>query len=982
MSNDVYIRPFDFQVVEEKDRPSTIYIWGHNDKNENSVALVTGFPHFAYFELPSFLNNRLKEWTPSAANAIGRELKERYEDKGLIASQFIRKKKLYYYRKDKTYPFLLLAFDNKANLTTFAKQAEKGLTLSGDFRIKFKVWEAEIPYITKMLVQLKLTYASWIKFKGDLVEPHKAKTYVKNEYHVEWTELSKSDKEFHVEPSILSYDIETYSDIPNKFPDKNCAKDVAYLITIDFKSTKGERSRYALLYGDTLEPKSGKLIKYKTETDLIAGFAQMIRELDPDVITGYNINGFDWPYLNTRLTRMFKEWPEVGRIKGRLPTFFESNWESRAHGRNVIEYLSIDGRINIDLMPVIKKDYRLAKYTLNYVAQELIKANKHDVTAKEMFAIYKRLKNAKTEEELEAAKKDMYKVIEYALQDANLVIELIEKLSTWGRLVEMSDVTYVTIGQLITRGQQIRCDSQIYKEASSKGFVVDKSDTVSQGYKGGAVEAPIQGMHKNIICLDFASLYPSIIIAYNISYETLVPPDMWPYVGDSECNTIEFEQEEQEIKDDDEGDGEEDDDGEAEEEKKTKVKKSIKKVKYKYKFMKQPMGVLPCLLTGLINKRSETREELKKKSKEECKTEEEKKMKDIRCKNLDNKQLAIKIAANSIYGFLGVGNGALRPLTEGARCVTAIGRQLIGKAGAYLKEKYNARIIYGDTDSVMFDIGITDRKVANAKGRELAVEISKIFPPPLRMEFEKAMDILCFKKKKYAASLIKDDGSIELVRKDGQLNLLTRGILIVRRDNFKLVRDIYAHILLCIFEGKSLKHVLEYLETKIEELYANKIKPEDLAIIKSVAASYKSDTYPMKVLSDNLKADGKPVQPGERIEYLIVKKEGVTKTGPRMRSLEQYYERKEEIDFDYYLKALKNPINQLISIGYKEEIKKFTHIQDRRTSRCKFVGLEEPITIYMNNMWRDKKVVKLSSKLEKAKDEEKVRKVGKFIIRG
>jgi DNA polymerase delta subunit 1 len=960
----IKVKPYAWNILEHKEEWTDIIAWGHNEKNETVSVIITGFPYLAYVELPSYVGNKMTVWTASKAKVITQAIEKKYGDKGPEISSFCEKKKLYYYRGDKKYPFILLGFKNRDDMNFVTKSLEKGLLIEdiSPFLIRLKIWETEIPHITKLIVTKKLEYCDWFSFDGE-EEKDTRITSCTRQYKVVWSNINKSESNVPIYPSILSFDIETYSTNPNKLPDRNSSKDVAYLVTVEFKPNdpKKERQRYALLYGDSDEPKSGTLIKYKKETDMILGFADLVKKLDPDIMTGYNINGYDWTYLNTRLQRMDISWPCIGRLLNVLPKWIESNWESSGYGVNNIEYLDIQGRLNIDMLPVIKRNYRFQRYSLDFVSKALINASKHDVKPKEMFAIYKAFKEGKNVEE---SKKDMCRVVEYALQDSKLVIDLIDKLGTSVELPEMSNVVYVTINDLVTRGQQIRCDSQLYKDAFLKGFVVDKSDSVSRGYTGGAVENPIQGMHENILCLDFASLYPSIIIAYNISYETLIPPD--GIISDKDCHVIEFEQEEKTLDDKEE-------------------KKEVRKIKYHYRFKKEPMGILPCLVKNLIDKRSAVRKIIKangaeydkiKQDEKMSKEEKEQRINMLNIMNmvLDKKQLAYKVSANSIYGFLGVGEGARRPLTEGARCVTAIGRMLIKKAADYLKDKYNARIIYGDTDSVMFDLGITDRKIANAKGRELAEEISKIFPPPLRMEFEKAMDILCFKKKKYAAALIKDDGSVKVFNKDGKLDLLTRGILIVRRDNFKLVRDMYSHILACIFERKSLKEVMEYVEDKIQALYDGRIKVEELAIIKSIAASYKSDTYSMKVFADNLRADGKPPAPGERVDYIIVKSpDGETKTGPRMRSLEQLQEKKEPIDYQYYLKSMCNPLNQLISIGYASVLSKYDHILNQRTNRCKVNTMKELLTLYYNAIWQmeneGKKVVvpRLSQLLEKKK---------------
>jgi DNA polymerase elongation subunit (family B) len=196
----------------------------------------------------------------------------------------------------------------------------------------------------------------------------------------------------------------------------------------------------------------------------------------------------------------------------------------------------------------------LDKYDLNTVCKKFIGRAKHDIKAPEMFTIYEDIRRTKqallisqdeaTQVAYNKALADMTRVMEYCIQDSELVIELMEKLNIWVSLVEMSNIVGTSIVELSTRGQQIRCVSQIYDLAAQEGYVLNKRIQKGFKYTGGAVHEPISGLHENVICLDFASLYPSIIRAYNICFTTLVSPEMMHSVPDEDCNIIEFDQEE------------------------------------------------------------------------------------------------------------------------------------------------------------------------------------------------------------------------------------------------------------------------------------------------------------------------------------------------------------------------------------------------------------------------------------------------------
>ena len=262
---------------------------------------------------------------------------------------------------------------------------------------------------------------------------------------------------------------------------------------------------------------------------------------------------------------------------------------------------------------------------------------KHDISASEMFVIYETMRDtsaamdkileqelnnpdialdsefiqAKTTVQLalEEAKTQTTRVIEYCIQDSELILELIETLNVWVGLVEMSNIVGVTILQLYTKGQQIRCLSQIYDLAARLGFVLDARDIPGYSFAGGFVYEPITRYIDNIICLDFSSLYPSIIMAYNICYSTLVPD--YEDVPDEDCNIIEFDQEEKIVSNNKriefQNDGDEEDDTEdfLEEIKEKKSNSSTKTVikHYRFRYYKHTKGILPQLVKQLVDER-------------------------------------------------------------------------------------------------------------------------------------------------------------------------------------------------------------------------------------------------------------------------------------------------------------------------------------------------------------------------------------------
>eukprot|EP00488_Nonionellina_sp_1-RS-2012_P001116 TRINITY_DN176_c0_g1_i1.p1 TRINITY_DN176_c0_g1~~TRINITY_DN176_c0_g1_i1.p1 ORF type:complete len:197 (-),score=62.11 TRINITY_DN176_c0_g1_i1:144-734(-) len=174
----------------------------------------------------------------------------------------------------------------------------------------------------------------------------------------------------------------------------------------------------------------------------------------------------------------------------------------------------------MDLLPIIRRDHKLRSYSLNSVSFHFLKSQKEDVA----YSIIGDLQNG-TEE-------TRRRLAVYCLKDSVLPLKLIAKLQTTINLIEMARVTGVPINFLITRGQQIKVLSQLYRSAKSKNLIIPfreynreanaaKADGV--GFEGATVIEPKRGYYKEaIVTLDFASLYPSIMIAHNLCYTTMI----------------------------------------------------------------------------------------------------------------------------------------------------------------------------------------------------------------------------------------------------------------------------------------------------------------------------------------------------------------------------------------------------------------------------------------------------------------------------
>jgi hypothetical protein len=236
-----------------------------------------------------------------------------------------------------------------------------------------------------------------------------------------------------------------------------------------------------------------------------------------------------------------------------------------------------------------------------------------------------------------------------------------------------------------------------------------------------------------------------------------------------------------------------------------------------------------------------------------------------------------------------------------------------------------------------------------------------LFPPPLTIEFEKAMRLLCIKKKKYAALLIGKKGNFkteDITDKHGnvignRLMMLLKGIILARRDNCQFLRETYTKILDMIMNKGKLDEAINVLVDSIQNLLDGRIPYDKLVSIRGLGANYKSDSFFMNVFSNELRKAGKIVNPGDRLDFVIVEDPTATLLGHKMRLTEQYLEslnspNPERLDYNYYIeKALMNPINQLFEVGFKDEIQQLKHVSYRPSNRHKTIYLDRPVQIIL-----------------------------------
>lgn len=709
----VQVFPYSWNTYEENDTLG-IRIFGLNKNNETVFVLIDDFKPYIYVELPEYLENNSEEdekkvirkkidWKESSINSLSRKMDELVQKGKPYEKMFLMRKKLYYAKKDvkngvykdKLYPFLKCYFSSHSNLKNFVYRLKKNIFINGIGSIKLTVHESDANPILQFMCMKDIKPAGWFKCIGKRIKKEDQLSTCDYEYETSFKNFRLIEKNTVANPLIMGFDIEVNSSNPNVVPQHGVPGDKIFQISCVFCRNGDKESDYKKYILSLSKNKKGEHIHliqkevgedvviqlYETEGDLLCGFRDLIYEKNPQILCGYNIFSFDIPYMYNRakLTATVSLFDQLSFIEGIHAKETEISWSSSAYKNQHFIYLDAPGRIWIDMLPIIQRDYKLENYKLKTVSDLFLGVSKDPLTPKGIFKCYRMF-----------TPKSLSIVAKYCVKDSELVVKLFEKLQIWIGLCEMSNTCNTPVFDLFTRGQQLKIFSQVYKKCMQDEIVIDKDSFIvneDDHFTGAYVFTPVPGLYDMVVSFDFSSLYPSTIIAYNIDYSTLVVDESIP---DEHCNVIEWE-DHQNCK--------------CEHTKIVKTSKVVLCQKNKFRFLKDTysVGIIPTLLKNLLDARKKTNNEMKKLKallyESDNKMIEEEKDSILRLITvLDKRQLSYKVSANSMYGGMGVKKGYL-PFLPGAMCTTARGRQSIEKASKFLVENFGAKLIYGDSVS-------------------------------------------------------------------------------------------------------------------------------------------------------------------------------------------------------------------------------------------------------------------------------------------
>ena len=525
----------------------------------------------------------------------------------------------------------------------------------------------------------------------------------------------------------------------------------------------------------------------------------------------------------------------------------------------------------------------------------------------------------------------------YCLKDTELVHDLMRKNDTLTTYTEMSNLCWVPMSFLVFRGQGIKLTSYVAQKCREKNTLmpVIEKDTSDDGYEGAIVLPPKCNLYLKtpVACVDYSSLYPSSIISENISHDSKV----WTKEYDLQDNLIKET-------------GEKVDDIYAYDNlenveyinitydtfkwvRKTPKGCAIKeKCGYKVcRFVQYQQGkaIMPSILEELLAARKNTKKQMK--------NESDPFMTNI----LDKRQLAIKVTANSLYGQTGAKTSTFYD-KDIAASTTATGRKLLIYAKEVIEACYDnvqeqttnhglvkckGEYIYGDTDSVFFTFNLKDmedKPIIGKKALEITIELAKkagalasmFLKDPHDLEYEKTFLPFCLlSKKRYVGILYEDD-----VNKGKRKSM---GIVLKRRDNAPIVKDIYGGVIDILMKEQVVHKAVDFVKQSLEDVVNEKYSQQKLIITKSLRSYYKNP----KQIAHNVLAmrigereQGNQPKPGDRIEFIYIEnKDKKALQGEKIETPAFIEKNKLKIDYSFYItNQIMKPLQQVFALILEE----------------------------------------------------------------
>ncbi|KAF3941307.1 hypothetical protein ABW19_dt0201808 [Dactylella cylindrospora] len=619
-----------------------------------------------------------------------------------------------------------------------------------------------------------------------------------------------------------------------------------------------------------------------TELDLLLTLVRVVRELDPDIITGYEVHNGSWGYLIERARHKYDYnlCDELSRVKVQAHGRFGK--EADRWGFTHTSSIRITGRHLINIWRVMRGELNLLQYTMENVTFHLLHRRIPHYSYKDLTRWYQIEKP-----------NSLTRVFKYFVSRVRIDLELLEVQELVMRTSEQARLLGVDFFSVFSRGSQFKVESLMFRIAKPECFVLISPSRKQVGSQNALeclplVMEPQSNFYTSpLLVLDFQSLYPSVMIAYNYCYSTCLGRILAWKGGANKMGFINY-----------------------------------KRQTGLLELMKDQINIAP---NGMIYVKPEVRRSLLAKMlseiletrvmvKEGMKKDKDDKMLQAL---LNNRQLALKLIANVTYGYTSASFSGRMPCAEIADSIVQTGRETLEKAIELIHatERWGAEVVYGDTDSLFIYLPGKTKDEAFDIGADIAKTVTDMNPRPVKLKFEKVyFPCVLLAKKRYVGFKYESKTQVEP-------EFDAKGIETVRRDGTPAEQKIEEAALKMLFRTSDLSQVKEYFQRQCTKIMSEKVSIQDFCFAKEVRLgtySEKGMLPPGALISTKKMLADHRAEPqyGERIPYVVISGAPGARLADRCVPPEELLENgQSRLDAEYYIsKNLIPPLERIFNL--------------------------------------------------------------------
>ncbi len=553
-----------------------------------------------------------------------------------------------------------------------------------------------------------------------------------------------------------------------------------------------------------------------TELDALVRIVDIVRRHDPDILTGYEVHGSSWGYLieRARLKYDYDLCDELSRMKAQ--SHGRMGREANKWGFNTTSSIQVTGRHMINIWRAMRGELDLQQYTMENVAWHLLHRRLPHYSWETLTGWFR-----------DGRHRDLAKLLRYYRTRTRIDMELLGANELISRTSEQARVLGVDFFSVFSRGSQFKVESIMFRIAKPENLMLPSPSKRQVGGQNALeclplVMEPQSALYTSpVVVLDFQSLYPSVMIAYNYCYSTFLGRVANWRGAATKMGFAEYE----------------------------RHGGLLELLAKRDHIHIAPNGIMyakaeirKSLLAKMLTEILETRVMVKSGMRED---REDRPLQRL----LNNRQLALKLLANVTYGYTSASFSGRMPCAEIADSIVQTGRETLERAIAHIHsvERWGAEVVYGDTDSLFIHLRGRTREQAFAIGEEMARAVTDLNPRPVKLKFEKVYHpCVLLAKKRYVG--YKYESRDQLAPE-----FEAKGTETVRRDGTPAEQRMEEKALRLLFETADLSQVKAYFQAQCAKLMRGAVSIQDFCFAKEVRLGTYSG------------AGGRPLPPGATV---------------------------------------------------------------------------------------------------------------------